>query len=111
MRLRHSTILFAVLAAAFLPRMARAQDYEYCSNYVCESYAVYDPSSSEISGYARTVDYGDFGETALKAAATLTDSNGNTVADDTDVSFGEADAYVWCTVGTSYGQYGIRGDH
>jgi hypothetical protein len=111
MRLRHSTILFAVLAAAFLPRMARAQDYEYCSNYVCESDVEYDPSSSELNGYARTVDYGDFGETALKAVATLGDSNGNTVADDTDVSFGEADAYVWWAAGTSYGQYGIRGDH
>ena len=49
------TILCAVLAAVFLPRTAHAQDSEYCVNYVCESYAVYDPSSSEISGYARTV--------------------------------------------------------
>jgi hypothetical protein len=111
MRLRHSIILFAVLAAAFLPRMARAQDVEYCSNYVCESDAVYDPNSGEISGYARTVDYGEFGETGLRADATLGDSNGNTVAYDTDMSFGEADAYVWWAVGEAYGQYGIRGDH
>jgi hypothetical protein len=110
MKPKHLTILFAVLAATFLPGAAHAQDYEYCGNYVCESYAVYDPSG-EISGYTRTVDYGDFGESGLQAVATLGDPNGNTVSYDSEWGYGEADAYVWWAVGSSYGLYGLQGAH
>jgi len=111
MRLTYLTILFAVLAAAFLPGAAHAQDYEYCGDYVCESYAVYDPTTGEINGYARTVDYGEYGETGLRADATLSDPNGNTVAYATDSAYGEADAYVWWAVGSFYGDYGLQGAH
>jgi len=69
------------------------------------------PTTGEINGYARTVDYGEFGETGLRADATLSDPNGNTVAYDSDSAYGEADAYVWWEVGSFYGGYEIQGAH
>ena len=70
-----------------------------------------DPTTGEINGYARTVDYGEYGETGLRADATLYDPNGNTVAYDSDSAYGEADAYVWWAVGSFYGDYGLQGAH
>jgi hypothetical protein len=108
MRPRHLTILFALLAAALLPRAAHAQ-YSSCTDFACDSYGAYDPYSNEISGYSRTVDYWWEGW-YLFAESLLGDPNGETAADVYAGGYSEAEADVSYAPGPS-GGYEVHGVH
>ena len=54
MRAKHLFGLFAVLEALLLPCAAHAQ----CSDFYCETFAVYNPGSRAITGYSHYDDYG-----------------------------------------------------
>ena len=103
MKPKHLTILFAVLAAALLPRAAHAQEF------ACDSYGVYDPDSNEISGYSRTVDYMGYG-VDLEADSDLLDPDEETVDSSSDDETGEAEADVYC-IPEQTGDYEIYGSH
>jgi len=108
MKPKHLTILFALLAAALLPRAAHAQS-STCYEFACDSYAVYDPVGNEISGYSRTVDYWWEGW-YLFAESLLGDPNGETAADVYAGGYSEAEADVSYAPGPS-GGYEVHGVH
>jgi hypothetical protein len=110
MRLRHLTILFAVLAAALLPRAAHAQ-YSTCTEFACDSYGAFDPYSNEIIGYSRTVDY--LWGWYLETYSSIQAPNGEgetTVATSQAEGYWEAEADMYYAPGQT-GQFSIDGAH
>ena len=54
MRTKYLFALFPVMAALLLPGTAHAQ----CSDFYCETFAVYNPGLGTITGYSLYDDYG-----------------------------------------------------
>jgi hypothetical protein len=80
-----------------------------CYEFACDSYAVYDPVSNEISGYSRTVDYWWEGW-YLFAESLLGDPNGGTADDVYAGGYSDAEADVSYVPGPS-GGYEVHGVH
>ncbi len=113
MKPKHPAALLVLLGALVWAGAARAQS-EWSSNYFwyapfyCESYLVYDPTYSMISGYSRTFDYENEGY-QVGVQAYFYDPNNIEYYSEDMGEYEEAEADVYS--GGPPGNYWIYGEH